>query len=112
MPMKKKNGGLGVGKVAVGAIILLCTAGCAAGSAASHHAAGQGPLYQIILGFWHGLIAPVTLLLEIIDRLVPHALPWRFRLYEVSASGVPYDIGFYIGLVGGPFVGWSRRPWR
>ena len=110
--MNDKRRSFGPERAVASAIILLCLAGCAAGSAASHHAAEQGSLYQLLLGFWHGLIAPVTLILEIINRLVPRALPWHFRLYEVAATGVPYDIGFYIGLLGGPFVGWSRRPGR
>lgn len=91
---------------------ILMLAACAAGSAASHHAASQGALYQFVLGLWHGIIAPVTLIVEIVNKLAPNALPWRFRFYEADAAGMAYDVGFYIGLVGGPFVGWSRRPWR
>jgi hypothetical protein len=104
--------GPGVRRLIVIAPALLLLGACAAGSAASHHAAGQGALYQFILGFWHGVIAPVTLIVEIVNKLAPKALPWRFHLYETQAAGVAYDIGFYLGLVGGPFVGWSRRPGR
>ncbi|MDR3508552.1 MAG: hypothetical protein P4L64_11690 [Caulobacteraceae bacterium] len=69
-------------------------------------------LSQLLLGFWHGIIAPVTLIVEIINHFWPHALPWRLHLYEAHETGVPYDVGFYLGLAGGPPVvwsSWSRR---
>jgi hypothetical protein len=95
-------------KIACSIALLLALGACAAGSAASQHAAGGGALYQFVLGFWHGVIAPVTLIVEIVNRLAPHALPWRFHLYEVKAAGMAYDIGFYLGLVGSPSFAWNR----
>ena len=85
---------------------------CAAGSAASHHAADGGAVSQTILGFWHGLIAPLTLIGEIIQKLSPGTLPCTFRFYEPAGTGVLYDVGFFIGLISGPSVLWtgaSRR---
>lgn len=99
-------------KIAAAAVLLASLAACAAGSAESQHAAASGLLSQIVLGFWHGLIAPVTLVVEIINRLAPHTLPWNLRLYEARDTGVPYDVGFYLGLIGGPSMlwgGWRRR---
>jgi hypothetical protein len=84
--------------------------GCIAGSEASHHAADGGFLMQLILGIWHGFIAPVTLIVEIINHFASKLLPWRAQLYEVHGTGVAYDIGFYLGLAGGPVAAWSR--WR
>jgi hypothetical protein len=86
------------------AIALLALSACVAGSAESQHAASGGLLSQLLLGFWHGVIAPVTLIVEIVNRLAPRALPWRLHLYEARDTGVAYDVGFYLGLVGSPVV--------
>ncbi len=97
-------------RIAVAALVLLTLAGCAAGSTASQQAVGQGMISQLALGFWHGIIAPVTLIVEIINKFAPHALPWNLHVYEGKAAGqVPYDIGFYLGLVGGPSIALTRR---
>ena len=92
--------------LAAGALLL---AGCVAGSAESQHAATGGALSQALLGFWHGVIAPATLVVEIVDHFAPHALPWTAHLYEAQGTGVAYDIGFYLGLAGGPSMVFSRR---
>ncbi len=94
------------------AVVALALGACAAGSDASHHAAAGGIVSQLFLGLWHGIIAPVALLVEVVNLLSPHTLPWQMRLYESSGTGVAYDVGFYFGLPGGPGVllgGWSRR---
>jgi hypothetical protein len=101
------------GLLVAGTIVLVLALGaCVAGSAESGHAASGGLLSQILLGFWHGLIAPVMLIIEVIDRFLPHLLPWSVRFYESRGAGVAYDVGFYFGLVGSPLIigaGWSRR---
>jgi hypothetical protein len=91
--------------------LALALSACAAGSAESQHAASGGILSELLLGFWHGLIAPLMLIVEVIDRFAPHLLPWTVRMYESRGTGVLYDVGFYFGLVGSPLVaaGWSRR---
>src|SRR5271170_6582728 len=95
----------------VGSLALVLALGaCVAGSTESAHAASGGLLSQALLGFWHGLIAPVMLIVEVINRLAPHALPWTVRMYETKATGVAYDVGFYLGLAGSPVIvvsGWS-----
>jgi hypothetical protein len=91
---------------------LLALSACAAGSGESQHAAAGGDISQLLLGFWHGLIAPVTLIVEVVDKFAPHLLPWTVRLYESRGTGVLYDLGFYFGLAGSPVIvlgGWSRR---
>ena len=100
-------------------VVTICTAvglvalgACVAGSAASQQAAADGALQQIMLGFWHGVIAPVTLIVEVINKFAPHALPWSARLYESKNTGVIYDIGFYLGLAGGPAIVLGRRTRR
>ena len=94
--------------VATAALVML--AACAAGSGESAHAAAQGPLSQLLLGFWHGVIAPIALIVELVNHFAPHTLPWRMQLYESRGTGFAYDVGFYVGMAGGPLVGWSR--WR
>jgi hypothetical protein len=96
------------GLIALGLVL----AACAAGSGESEHAASGGVLSQLLLGFWHGLIAPVMLIIEVIDKFAPHLLPWNVKFYEARGTGVVYDVGFYFGLVGSPLLahsGWSRR---
>jgi len=93
-------------------LLLLALSACAAGSEASHHAAQSGALQQIVLGFWHGLIAPITLIGEIVNKLLPNSLPWTFRFYEAANTEVLYDIGFFVGVIAGPSFIWtgaSRR---
>ncbi len=97
-----------VPKIALFAVVAATLAACAAGSPDAHQAAQGGPLSTLILGFWHGLIAPVTLIIEIIHRYVPGVAPWNWRMYQ-GEVGVPYDIGFYLGLAGGPTFLISRR---
>ena len=65
-----------------------------------------------MLGFWHGLIAPITLIGEVINKLSPNTLPWTFRFYETTNTEVLYDIGFFVGVIAGPSFIWtgaSRR---
>lgn len=88
----------------------LALAGCIAGTEASHQAAAGGLVSQLLLGLWHGIIAPVALVIEIINRFMPGVLPWHAQLYETHATGVAYDIGFYVGMAGGPLAASSR--WR
>jgi hypothetical protein len=90
--------------------LALGLAACVAGSGDSAHAASGGLVSQFLLGFWHGLIGPLTLLVEVIDRVLPHLLPWRAHLYETKAAGAAYDLGFYIGLGGSPLI--IMRRWR
>jgi len=96
-------------KIAAACAVLLALAACVAGSPDAAHAASGGWVSQFFLGLWHGLIGPVTLVVEVINHFAPHLLPWKTHIYETDASGVPYDLGFYLGLAGSPVVVWSRR---
>ena len=88
-------------EVAGAMVLVLALAACAAGSAESAHAASSGGLSQFFLGVWHGLIGPVMLIVEVVNRLAPHALPWTVRFYESKGTGIVYDVGFYLGLAQG-----------
>jgi hypothetical protein len=65
-------------------------------------------LSLFLLGLWHGIIAPVTVLVEIAHKLWPHTVPWAIRLYETRADSVAYDVGFILGIGGGPTIAWRR----
>ncbi len=97
-------------RIAGWAALLLTLGACVAGSAEAQHAASQGLLWQFVLGIWHGVIAPFTLLAEVLNHFVPHLLPWSVHFYESKGTGVAYDVGFYFGLVGSPLVIGGR--WR
>jgi len=61
---------------------------------------------SILLGIWHGIISPVTLVVSFINPNV--------QMYEVHNDGSPYNLGFLIGvaivfLILGAFVGSRRR---
>lgn len=87
---------------ALAGFALLSISACTAGSPAAEHAAHQGFIVEFVMGFWHGVIAPFTLLGEIIDKFWPKLLPWHVRFYESRGTGLSYDIGFYLGLAGSP----------
>ncbi len=98
-------------KIACAVIVLSALGACTAGSADAQHMAQTGGVSQFLLGLWHGLIAPVTLLVEIINQFAPHGTPWPLHMFEKD-SGALYDLGFYLGIAGGPsviFVGARRR---
>jgi hypothetical protein len=90
--------------------LALFLAACAAGGVESGEAAHGGMISLFLLGFWHGIIAPFTLLVEIGHKLWPHTIPWAIRLYELKANSVVYDVGFFLGVGGGPVV--VTRRWR
>jgi hypothetical protein len=98
-----------MGKLALIALTLLGLTACVATSAASSQAAQAGSVAEIMLGFWHGVIAPVTLIGEIIEAVAPSVLPWTFRVYESQNTGVLYDVGFFVGLLAGPSLFWTSR---
>jgi len=95
-----------IGVAALAAIVSL--GGCAAGSSEARATVSGGLLAQFLLGIWHGIIAPATLLLEVVNRVSPGLLPWTAHFYEARGTGVEYDVGFYLGLTGSPLIAWSR----
>ena len=45
----------------------------------------------ILLGIWHGIISPVTLVLSFVNK--------DAQMYEVHNNGSQYNLGFLIGMV-------------
>ena len=95
-------------KLAPAAVLASALTACVAGSGESAHAASGGLVALFALGLWHGIIGPITLIVEIINGVLPHLLPWKAHLYETRASGPAYDVGFSIGFGGGPTILWRR----
>ena len=89
---------------------LLCTAALLAAAMLVGACAASQPLANatdtvpgFLLGFWHGLIAPVAFLVSLFDLHV--------RIYAFPNAGRWYDFGFMLGIggfSGGVFAG-SRR---
>jgi len=44
-------------------------------------------------GIWHGIIAPISLIVGIFDK--------NIRIYEVNNKGWWYDLGFFLTLASG-----------
>jgi hypothetical protein len=66
----------------------------------------QGGVAGILLGIWHGIISPVTLVASFISPNV--------QMYEVYNDGSQYNLGFLLGvaivfLILGAMVGSRRR---
>lgn len=50
-----------------------------------------GAVAGILLGIWHGIISPITLILSFFNSSV--------QMYEVHNDGAPYNLGFLLGIV-------------
>ena len=75
----------------VGLVVLLTAlSACAPGpNPAEKTAREDGKIAGFWLGFWHGLISPVTFIISLFSKTV--------RLYEVHNSGGWYNFGFVLG---------------
>ena len=92
------------------ALLLVMVAGCAPGSSIQVNtpdstmqlsAPGPNPLVnqpdasgrvaRAVAGLWHGIIAPVTLVISFFNSDV--------HMYEVHNAGSEYDLGFLVGAV-------------
>ena len=66
----------------------------------------RGNVAGILLGIWHGLISPVTLIWSFINPNV--------QMYEVHNNGNQYNLGFLVGIaivfiILGALLGSGRR---
>ena len=94
------------GRSAALVLLVLALSACAAGSQDAQQASQAGGVSVFALGFWHGLIAPVTLIVEAINEFASGSLPWSPRMYQ-EGGGVVYDVGFFIGIIAGPSILWT-----
>lgn len=51
---------------------------------------GHGRVAGILLGLWHGIISPVTLILSFVNQGV--------QMYEVHNDGSQYNLGYLLGV--------------
>ena len=66
----------------------------------------QGGVAGVLLGIWHGIISPITLVVSFTNPNV--------QMYEVHNDGSQYNLGFFLGVVVlfivlGAIVGSRRR---
>ena len=52
--------------------------------------AENGPVAGLAMGFWHGLISPVTLIMSFLNPVT--------EMYEVHNNGPMYNLGFLLGV--------------
>ena len=108
----------------VSLILLVLIAGCAPGSSVEvttpetniqlttpglnplvNEAAANGVVAGVIQGLWHGIIAPVTLVMSLFNENV--------QMYEVHNNGREYNLGFLLGVaLVFLILGLSGRRWR
>jgi hypothetical protein len=70
-----------------------------------NEAGPSGFVAGIVQGLWHGLIAPVTLVLSFFNE--------NIQMYEVHNDGKEYNFGFLFGVaVVFLLLGISGRRWR
>ena len=50
-----------------------------------------------LMGIWHGIIAPYTLIVRFFLDI---------KMYAIPNSGLGYDIGFLLGIIGAIPLGW------
>jgi hypothetical protein len=71
----------------------------------ANKAAENGRVAGIVQGLWHGIIAPVTLLMSFFNENV--------QMYEVHNNGKEYNLGFLLGVaIVFLLLGFSGRRWR
>ena len=67
--------------------------------------AENGKVAGILQGLWHGLIAPITLVMSFFNENV--------QMYEVHNTGKEYNVGFLVGaVIVFLILGVSSRRWR
>jgi hypothetical protein len=52
--------------------------------------AESGLIAGLAMGFWHGLISPVTLIMSFLNPAI--------QMYEVHNNGAMYSLGFLLGV--------------
>lgn len=53
--------------------------------------AGNGRVAGILMGIWHGVISPVTIVLSFVRK--------DSQMYELHNDGGPYNLGFVLGVI-------------
>jgi len=81
-------------KIILLAVISLLLTGCT--FAGDSSAITQGTP-GFIMGLWHGIIAPYTLIVRFFLDI---------HMYAIPNTGIGYDAGFLLGIIGAIPLGW------
>jgi hypothetical protein len=103
------------GKVLLFGVLALSLTACLAGSREASNMSATGWVPSLLIGFWHGLIAPITFIMKGLATYYPdqlHVLPYIFwgpwEVYDGHLAGFVYNFGFCFGLLLPPALIWAR----
>jgi hypothetical protein len=81
-------------KIIMLALVGLVLSGCTfAGDSSALTAGTPG----FLMGIWHGIIAPYTLIVRFFLDI---------KMYAIPNTGIGYDVGFLLGIIGAIPLGW------
>jgi len=83
-----------IGKIALIGLMLTILTAC---TFAGDSAALTDGTPSFLMGIWHGIIAPYTIIVRFFLEI---------KMYAIPNSGLGYDIGFLIGIIGAIPLGW------
>lgn len=75
--------------LALCALAVLVLSSCLPGDGAN----GPEKPAGFFMGFWHGVVAPISLVVQIFKPAI--------RAYETFNTGFWYDLGFWLAVIGG-----------
>jgi hypothetical protein len=75
-------------------VVVVLLTGCTFAGDPSKFASGTP---GFLMGIWHGVVAPYTLIVRYFLDI---------KMYAVPNSGIGYDLGFLLGIVGAIPIGW------
>lgn len=81
-------------KIVLLVLIIIVLTGCTFAGDSSALTDGTPGL---LMGIWHGIIAPYTLIVRFFLEI---------KMYAVPNSGLGYDAGFLLGIIGAIPLGW------
>lgn len=76
------------------AVFVVLLTGCTFAGDTSSFASGTP---GFLMGVWHGIVAPYTLIVRFFLDI---------KMYAIPNSGIGYDLGFLLGIVGAIPLGW------
>ena len=81
-------------KILLLAVVAVILTGCTFAGDTSSIASGTP---GFLMGVWHGIVAPYTLVVRYFLDI---------KMYAIPNSGIGYDLGFLLGIVGAIPIGW------
>lgn len=83
-----------ISKIVLLALAVILLTGCTFAGDSSSFASGTP---GFLMGVWHGVVAPYTLIVRFFLGI---------KMYAVPNSGLTYDLGFLLGIIGAIPLGW------